>query len=87
MRAIKRFKSLSLPSAETLVMTAVQHRLQDPPTLSMVNDVLQTVELKVCPIYQNELSQATNIVLARHGEPHFANRSSASQIRGIQSED
>lgn len=46
-RTIKHFKSLSSSSAETLVISAVQYRLQEPSALSMVVGVLSSIDLKV----------------------------------------
>ncbi|KAI0092903.1 ribosome 60S biogenesis N-terminal-domain-containing protein [Irpex rosettiformis] len=54
-RTIKRFKSLTASSAETLVITAVLHRLQDSTALSLINDVLCTVEMK--PVTVNRVLQ------------------------------
>jgi hypothetical protein len=44
---VRRYRCIDPQSAEALVMTAVQFRLQDPIVLSMVDNVLEGVQLKV----------------------------------------
>ncbi|KAI0695719.1 ribosome 60S biogenesis N-terminal-domain-containing protein [Cytidiella melzeri] len=72
---IKRFKSMNSRSAETLVMAAVQYRIQDKAVLLLINDVLGSVELKpvtVNRILQNIMQHPKFAALGRTGDIRYA---------------